>query len=74
MTNDEVAYWIDGLEGYMAYRLARVPPALAGKEAMEAIQKAAPERFVHTAELDEWLQEEAEAKGLEFGPLGRCDG
>lgn len=74
MTDDEVLYWLGGLEGYMAYRLARVPPALAGKEAMEAIQKAAPEWFEQSDELFEHLQEECAAKGLEFGPLGRCDG
>lgn len=54
----------------MAYRLARVPPALAGKEAMEKIQAAAPDLWVDSQALVEWLQEECEAKDLPLGPLG----
>ena len=64
-----------GVLRYMALRLARVPPALAGEEAMKKIQAAAPRLWLDSASLMEWLQEECDAKDLPLGPLtGVVDG
>jgi len=48
----------------MRYRLARVPPAMVGPDAMGAIIAAAPQWWVESEEARELLQAECKAKGL----------